>query len=538
MHYNIGKDIEKSYVRPMRLRWRQMLTSNLQAAARWDRWDLVALVLAVFIALWIFALKLKTFYDLGYSSDLFTMVQAARSWLEGKGVLQDNYLGNLLAVHTCFLLLPLGLIAKPFGAPGLLFVLAASVGAAYFCATRILRLLGVNGRVALIAAAAMLVSPFSVAFYQEWAFGFHVEVLALTLCLVLFYFLLQRRMVASIVTALAVISLKEDAPIAAAMVAIVAAVETWISEAGKRGGCRINWPAAVTLLLSVSAIPLLLAICLSQTPTPGARRGVDRLDIVAPGTLSSTEAVFGFVASHITHWLESSVVRQWLWVMLVGSFGTILLRPWFLVLGIPTTVVAWMKNRNDLLWAPRFFPTAALLWCITLVGFALIVRIIPYSSKWTRAAMVAVTIAIAAFSAFAQLALVPPARSAYLLRSGSFYSPQDRQEADAVFAHYRREGKPEEPVIASTFLFRYAHDRNLFWLDRLHGRPAPIWILGDSADPYVRYRISADMINASSGIKMEDYTVIDHRGRFVLLRRKDWRQREGEARRSGTSLSP
>src|SRR5947207_10768795 len=58
-----------------------------------------------------------------YSSDLFVMVQAARSWLEGKGVLQDNCLGNLLAIHTYFLLLPLGLLAKPFGAPGLLLVL-------------------------------------------------------------------------------------------------------------------------------------------------------------------------------------------------------------------------------------------------------------------------------------------------------------------------------------------------------------------------------------------------------------------------------
>ena len=77
-----------------------------------------------------------------------------------------------------------------------------------------------------------------------------------------------------------------------------------------------------------------------------------------------------------------------------------------------------------------------------------------------------------------------------LLRSTSFCSSSERQEADAVFARYRREGKPEEPVIASTTLFRYAHDRNLFWLTRLHGRPAPIWILGDSADPYAPFRIS------------------------------------------------
>ena len=74
-------------------------------------------------------------------ASLFAETQLARSWLEGRGLLQDNCFGNFLAIHTYFLLLPLGLIAKPFGAPGLLFVLAASVGAAYFWAARILRLL-------------------------------------------------------------------------------------------------------------------------------------------------------------------------------------------------------------------------------------------------------------------------------------------------------------------------------------------------------------------------------------------------------------
>src|SRR5207237_2201459 len=124
-------------------------------------------------------------------------------------------------------------IAKPFGAAGLLFVLAASVGAAYFWATRILRLLGVDGGVAIIAAGVVLISPLSVAFYQHPGFGFHVEILAPALCLVLFYFLLQQRMLPSILTALAVISVKEDAPIAAGLVAIAAGVETWISSAGK-----------------------------------------------------------------------------------------------------------------------------------------------------------------------------------------------------------------------------------------------------------------------------------------------------------------
>src|SRR6266481_1396044 len=213
----------------MSRRWREVFASKVGAAARWDCWDFIALAIAVFTAVWVFALKLKTFYDLGYSGDLFVNTQLARSWLEVRGFLQDNCFGNFLAIHSCFLLLPLGLIAKPFGAPGLLFVLAASAGAAYFWASRILRLLGVDGRVAAIAAGVVLISPLSVLFYQVAGHGFEPENLVPALCLMLFYFLLQQRMIASIVMAIAVISVKEDAPIAAAMVAIVAGVETWLS---------------------------------------------------------------------------------------------------------------------------------------------------------------------------------------------------------------------------------------------------------------------------------------------------------------------
>jgi hypothetical protein len=102
----------------MRLRWKELFTSKVDMEVRWGRWDYVALGLAVFTVIWVFALKLKTFYDLGYTSDLFVSVQLARSWLEGRGLLTANCFTNILATHTYFLLLPLGLIAKPFGAPG------------------------------------------------------------------------------------------------------------------------------------------------------------------------------------------------------------------------------------------------------------------------------------------------------------------------------------------------------------------------------------------------------------------------------------
>jgi uncharacterized membrane protein len=505
----------------MRLCWRELFTSKVNAQVRWDRWDLFPLVLGVFAVVWVFALKLETFYDLGYTSDLFVSVQLARSWLEGRGLLTANCFGNVLGTHTYFLLLPLGLVAKPFGAPGLLFALAASVGAAYFCAARVLRLLGVAGPVAVIFAGAVIISPLSVGFYQEPHYGFHVEALTPTLCLILFYFLLQQRMILSIVTALVVISVKEDAPIAAAMVAIVAGVETWVSSAGKQVRSRINWPAVITLLVSVLAIPVLLAVSRSQFPPTYAYYSLHRVGVVAPGIISGAGALFAFVVSKAAHWLSSSVARQWLWVMFVGSFGTILLRPYYLATGVVTTLVAWLVNRNDLLWAPRFYPTEALLWCVTLVGFASITRAVTLDTRRAQVAVLAAAILIAAISVSAQLALVPEARGAYLLRSGSPYSPLERQQADEVFARYRREGKPEEPVVASTMLFRYAHDRNLFWLDRLYDRPTPIWILGDSADDYVPFRISSETINAKPEINIEDYTLLDRRGRFVLLRKKD-----------------
>src|ERR1043166_4382539 len=268
------------------------------------------------------------------------------------------------------------------------------------------------------------------------------------------------------------------------------------------------------------ALPLLLAISRSQLPRAYASYALHRVGLVAPGTLSGTSSLFAFVVFNAAHWLRSGVVHQWLWVMFAGSFGTILLRPYYLVTGVMTTLVTWLVNLNDLLWAPRFSSAEALLWCVTLVGFASIVRAAQSCSKRMRTAVLTTAITITAFSAYAQLTLVPHARSAYLLRSASPYTPLELQQADAVFARYRREGRPEEPVIASTMLFRYAHDRNLFWLDRLRGR-SPVWILGDSDDMYPPYRITADTINPNSGIRMEDYRVVDHSGRFVLLRKRE-----------------
>ena len=57
----------------------------------------------------------------------------------------------------------------------------------------------------------------------------------------------------------------------------------------------------------------------------------------------------------------------------------------------------------------------------------------------------------------------------------------------------------------------------------MDGRPAPIWILGDSTNSYGSdHPLEKDMLLIVTGVACrEDYTLIDRRGRFVLLRKKD-----------------
>src|ERR1700722_2716882 len=86
-------------------------TPALGPARAWDRWDRTALGVAGALGVWVFSVKLKAFLDLCFTSDLFVSVQLARSWLDGR-LLVDNCFGHHLEIHTYFFLLPLGLLAK------------------------------------------------------------------------------------------------------------------------------------------------------------------------------------------------------------------------------------------------------------------------------------------------------------------------------------------------------------------------------------------------------------------------------------------
>src|SRR4051812_30607475 len=102
---------------------RELLTTVRERSARpsppWDRWDGLALAGSLVLAVALALFKLEAYYDLAYTDDLFMFLQLSTSWLDGRPF-QDHHYGNNLGIHTHLLALPLGLIVRPLGAPGLM----------------------------------------------------------------------------------------------------------------------------------------------------------------------------------------------------------------------------------------------------------------------------------------------------------------------------------------------------------------------------------------------------------------------------------
>jgi hypothetical protein len=474
-----------------------------------DRWDRRALAVAAAITAWVFAARLKAFLDLCFTSDLFIQTQLARSWLEGR-FLDDNCYGHHLAIHTYFFLPLLGLLAKPLGAPGLLLALALAVGASVFLAYRILRLLETPGPVALAAAVAMLCLPTSVWVFGD-ALGFHVDLMLLPLGLGLFYALLRRSLIGALLTTVLICSVKEDAPIVAAVVALTVLVETRL---GERAWHR---PALASLALAAVLLPLLFYIKASQAQAQYSVNHLALLSGSTQGAVSGVGSLPGFIGHGALSWVAFSFRRGWPLLFVAATLGTLLLRPWLAPIGFATTAVAWlmggvaMMPHQDLRWSNRAIAPSVFWWCVMLLGFASLRRwSAPFDARRRRRlAQIGAAIVAACFAV--QLAFALRAWDAIdlnLLRPSPF-TAAERAQANALFAIYRRDARPADPVAASPALFRYAHDRNLFWLDRLEGRPRPLWILQDGDWPFTDF-----------GLRADDYTTVGRNGRFALFRRR------------------
>lgn len=471
--------------------------------------------IAVALGGWIFVYKLRAFLGLTTTSDLYQFTQLATTWLDGR-FLEDNCYGYHLAIHTYFFCPVLAVLAWPLGSVGLLAAVGLAAGAGFIATVKLLRTLRVPATTACAFAALITAMPLTLHVYRDALYGFHVELLLPAMGMWLAYFLVRRRWAASLAMALVIVSVKEDAPLLAFAIAALVYAEDGLRDAFRtRAGegflSAINAPALVVAALGLVALPLLLYIIRLNAPGTGAIGGFDRLRIVGDMHLDDGGSLFTFVFQNLGEWLTADTTVTWLRVSVVATFGLILLRPHALLLGIVFTIISWLM-KDDALWSPRFAPS---------LGFLQVVGAFAFSSAWAMmarlggvdrwgralaaaAAVIAMAVAIEGYPR--QAARTPGIAEVYTLNPAPTYTREEIRQADGLFAIYRREGLASEPVIASSLLFRYAHDRNLYWVDRLANQPEPIWILwDDGAGP--------------RNVDAARYTLKGRRGRFSLYKR-------------------
>lgn len=493
------------------------------APAPLSRGEAVGLfALAAAAGLWVFAFQLQRFLGLGTTSDLYVWTQLATSWIRGD-FLHDNFYGNHLAIHTYLFGPVLGLLAWPFGAVGLFVFLGQAAAAHLIALTRILRLFGVGGWTALGYALAATLMPLSVHVYQDNLYGFHVELLQPAVALWLAYFLLRRRWAWSVALALVLISFKEDAPLLVILVAAVVVTEDFIRSLGGERHRRWNAPALTVILLGLLAVPVLLFIIKSQQ-VGGEAVNLARLKPVGAGGISNHAELYAYVFSHAATWLRSVTVAEWMGISLAATFGLVVLRPHLLAVGLPTTLVAWLMQ-DSVFWAPRFAPALVIFQLAGVLAFASLHRLMARSrarrsgGSILSGVLAVLGVAAVGWGLHAQWQAMPTARDFYRMTPPSPVSAADREKADQLFALYRREGRREDPVVASQYLFRYAHDRNLFWPHTMAQRPKPVWILWDTQDvPLNGLRV---LLRTDAGLDFPDFQLKGRDGRFLLLKRRE-----------------
>jgi hypothetical protein len=476
---------------------------------------------AIAAGMWVFIFKLQCFWGLETTSDMYAQVQQTTSWLEGR-FYYDNCFGNILWMHTYFLSPLLAVFTVPFGAVGLFITLGLAVAAQIVALVKIQRLLRVPVAVALGYGLVSTVMPLAMHMYQDSIYGYHLELLLPALALWLAYFLLNRQWRGVWALTVTLILFKEDAPLLVMVVAAMVLAEDFIRPLGHGGRPGWNRPAAVSLLLAAVSVPVLLYFMKTQQ-VEGQVTNLSRLHVAGSAGITNLGTLFSYVFGNLGTWLKSPIVAGWLALALPATFGLIVLRPHLLAAGVLTTAVAWLVQQ-ELLWPPRVAPALAffqLAGGLALASVCQLLRDCPMQRWRGRVAgglIVGLLVGGVAWGLWKQGRMVPRTGEVYRLEPALAFTPEELALADGLFATYRRESKKAEPVIASPFLFRYAHDRNLFWYDRLANKPRPEWILWDRQEQPLSLLWLT--LKGVQGSESHEYRLVDRAGRFLLFKRK------------------
>ncbi|HEY1792155.1 MAG TPA: DUF2079 domain-containing protein [Opitutaceae bacterium] len=475
---------------------------------------------AAVVSGWFFLYQFLAFRRLSLTSDLFSLEQLSRTWLHGRFFWENCY-GNQLSTHTYLLCLILAVLTVPLGAIGLLLASALALASCLIGIFAIGRLFKVPDYAALAWAVLLSCCPMAIGFYQDPIYGFHIELLEPAFAIWFAYFLLQRRWIPSMALGCGLLLVKEDTPLL--VVALCAAVMTEDlvrSAFGRRFSSNnvINWPVVACALVAIAALPLLLWIIKSQPIGPTSAGNFNRLRPVSGTPISGTSGLARYVIGNLGLWLGSPRTGQALLVFVAATFGLIVLRPICLFWGLATILVSWLMQ-DDLLWPPRFAGAFSFLQVVGTLGFASAWSLASSAASSRRGKIVAWAVAaciagvLGCWAVSRQASLFPGAKAVYKLAPRSRYTKQELRQADRVFSVYRRQSSPADPVSASKWLFRYAHDRDLYWTDGLNGGVQPVWVLRDFE--HLFSRDEAERLFDPTHVEL-----VAFEGRFALYRRR------------------
>jgi hypothetical protein len=268
--------------------------------------------IAAFILLFWWRAKCLLFEGFAYTSDLFSFIQMSRSWLEGKPLLYENAFGLNSRYHSFYTVLLLGPLTHFLGAYGLFLATLLLMAAASFAALRSAMPSRSGSWSAGLLMLGLLLGPVSFWIWDDFAYGWHAEILFLPLGVLYAVALMRKRGVRERLLLLLLICLtREEGPVLAfAIHFVVGALQTLSvapAENGVRRICRdYLW----------TAWPYLLIFC---------------------GLVAWIAVQGGGGASRLAVAFESS--RS-------GSFDWRPLRSWALLLS-PFPLVTWLAYRKD-----------------------------------------------------------------------------------------------------------------------------------------------------------------------------------------------
>lgn len=182
--------------------------------------------LAIFFAVlgiftWYFIAKLALFDKLFYQSDLYTHLEIARGWLQGRPLMHENCYGYHNKLHNYFFDLLMGPFAKQWGVYGIFGVqLALHIWALAYTLPTLLK--GSNSFNHKLVVAVLYITVFSGPYafwlYDDPHYGFHTEMLYVPLGFMFAVSLYKKQHWVSIVTALLMLSVKEDGAVIVACI--------------------------------------------------------------------------------------------------------------------------------------------------------------------------------------------------------------------------------------------------------------------------------------------------------------------------------